>query len=147
MGLKPRACPLLALARPDVATVALSHQATEPTLDVAVDVDELDGGVPGAKVVAPAAQDRIELRDHIADVRSGAVAAGERPDPLAHLSHRILRGPALKVVAADAALQQAARHTSGENAARGGKTPPAGPRGRPPPLAPGQLPPLPRPNP
>src|SRR2546428_13547838 len=103
MGLKPRACPRLPLARPDVATVALSHQATEPTLDVAVDVDELDGGVPGAKVVAPAAQDRIELRDHIADVRSGAGAAGERPDPPAHLFHRIPAGPAPEVVAAESA--------------------------------------------
>src|SRR5438105_10534554 len=109
MGLEPFARPGDELTRTQVAAVALAHQPPEPALHVAVDLNELAGGVAGAKVVAPTAQDRVELRDHLADIRSGAVAAGERPDPLAHPYHRLMRGPALKVVAADAALQQPAR--------------------------------------
>jgi hypothetical protein len=58
---EPLARPEPPLAGPQVAAVALDQQPFEPPGDVVVDLDELVGGVTGTEVVAPAAQDRIEL--------------------------------------------------------------------------------------
>src|ERR1700752_1193584 len=93
----------------------LDHQALQAPFDVPVDLPELDGGVPGAEVVPPAAQQRVQVRDHLADVRSDAVAAGAGvyflPEPL----HRPLRGPAVQVIADDPLLlPQASRHAGAE---------------------------------
>src|ERR1022692_4256340 len=60
--------PRLGLSGSQVPAPLLDHQSAEPEHHVLVGLAELDGGVPGAEVVAPAAQDRIQVRDHIADI-------------------------------------------------------------------------------
>ena len=97
--------------------MTLAHQAVEPPLDVPVDLDELDGGVPGTKVVAPTAQDRIDRGDHVANVHPSAASASQRFDPRSDAIHRPLRRPALEVVATNAAFQQPTRYTGVEMAA------------------------------
>src|SRR5260370_40741279 len=67
---EPLLGPLIGLSGTQVATPLPAHQVTEPSHHVPVDLAELYGGVPGSKVIAPAAQDRIQIRDHVADVRS-----------------------------------------------------------------------------
>jgi hypothetical protein len=47
---EPLARPLLDLLWPEVATLALDQQAHEPLPDVAVDLDELDDGIPAFAV-------------------------------------------------------------------------------------------------
>jgi hypothetical protein len=49
--LEPAWSPSLGLAGAQVAALALDQQALEPPRDVAVDLDELVGGIAGAKVV------------------------------------------------------------------------------------------------
>src|SRR5215211_481517 len=56
---KPVSSPLIGLSGAQVATVALDKQAPQSPGDVAVDLGELVGGVPAAKVASPAAQDRV----------------------------------------------------------------------------------------
>jgi hypothetical protein len=51
-----------------MAALALDQQALESPRDVTVDLPELVGGVPGTEVVSPAAQHRVQIRDHLADV-------------------------------------------------------------------------------
>src|SRR6185437_5290603 len=73
--------------------------------------------VPGAEVASPAAQQRVQVRDHLADIRSCAVLPGAGayllPEPL----HRPLRGPPVQVVADDPLLlPQASRHAGEEMA-------------------------------
>src|SRR5512142_721860 len=53
---------------------------------------------------APSAQQRVDIRDHLTDVRSGTVAAGPVPDLVPEPFHRPLRGPAVQVVADDPLL-------------------------------------------
>src|SRR5258708_7640487 len=96
--------PRLGLTGPQVPAPLLDHQGAEPPHDVVVGLAELIGGVPGAEVVTPAAQDRIEVRDHVADVGPGAVPAGPVPDFRPEPLHRPLRGPAVQVVADDPLL-------------------------------------------
>src|SRR6185503_2296057 len=74
---EPLLGPLIGVPATEVAAPLLNHQAEQPPRDVFVDLAELVGGVAGAKVVAPAAQDRIQYRDHVADVDSDPVAPGE----------------------------------------------------------------------
>src|SRR5271167_2579316 len=125
MGLEPLARPEGRLTGAHVATMTLEHQAAQASEDIRVDLVETGGGIAGTKVVAPATQDWIETRDHLADVRADTASTGQRLDSLAHPLHRRLRGPALKVVAADAALQQLARHACVEVAAKEVKALPA----------------------
>src|ERR1019366_3916762 len=74
-SLEPLTRPLISLPSAQVAAPLLDHQAVEPPRHVPVGLDELNGGVPGAEVVAPAAQQRIEIRDHLADVLYAYAAA------------------------------------------------------------------------
>ena len=64
VGLEPVARPDFPLAGLQVAAVTLAHQATQSAADVVVDLEELPRGVPGTKVVAPPAQDRIDRGVH-----------------------------------------------------------------------------------
>src|ERR1700730_7989232 len=116
--MEPLACPAVGLSGAQVTTHALDHQAPEPPRGVAVDLVELAGSVPGTEVVPPATQDRVELQDYIPDVPdSGAVTAGLGLDLLTDALHRALAGPAVQVVAANAALQDTTRDTRVEVAA------------------------------
>src|SRR5258708_3547267 len=114
---EPVFCPRLGLTGVQVPTPFPDHQGAEPPHDVVIGLAELPGGIPGAEVVPPAAQQRVQVRDDLADVCSRAVAAGTGvnfvPEPL----HRLLRGPAVQVVAHDALLRpQAPRHAGAEMA-------------------------------
>src|ERR1700730_17734496 len=111
--------PLVRLPGAQVPAALLDQQAFQPPCGVPVDLTELDGGVPGAEVVTPAAQQRVQDRDHVTDVLDPyAVAAGTIPDLLPDALHRPLRGPAVQVVADDPLLlPQPPRHASPEMAA------------------------------
>src|SRR5258708_9551828 len=114
---EPVLCPGLRLSGSQVPTPFLDHQATEPSHHVVVGLPELDGGVPGAEVVPPAAQQRGQVRDHLADISPCAVAPGAGVDFLPEPFHRLLRGPAVQVVADDPLLlPQAPRHAGAEMA-------------------------------
>ena len=58
---KPLFGPLSGLSGTQVAAPLLDQKPLQPPRDVPVDLAELVGGVAGAKVVAPAAQDRIQM--------------------------------------------------------------------------------------
>src|SRR5208283_1567939 len=116
---EPLFCPRLSLSAPEVTAPLFDHQAAEPEYYVVVGLAEFIGGVPGAEVVAPAAQQRIQVRDHLTDVlHSDAVAAGAVPDLGPEPFHRLLRGPAVQVVAHDPLLfPQPPRHAGVKMAA------------------------------
>src|SRR5215471_18896161 len=65
---EPFLCPRLGLPGVQVAAPLFDHQAVEPHDHIPVGLAELGGGIAGAEVVAPAAQDRVEVRDHVADI-------------------------------------------------------------------------------
>ena len=118
MPVEPLLGPRLGLTRVQVATPLLDHQAAEPLHHVVVGLAELISGVPGTEEVAPAAQDGIQIRDHVADVPPGTVTAGTVPDFLPEPLHRPLRGPAVQVVADDPPLlPQPPRHAGMKMAA------------------------------
>ena len=73
---EPLSCPLIGLSRTQITAPLLKQKPFKPPHDVPIDLDELDSGVAGTKIIAPAAQDRIELRDHVTDVSSDPIAAG-----------------------------------------------------------------------
>jgi hypothetical protein len=81
-----------------VPAIALDHQTAESADDVAIDLDELDGGVTGTKVVAPTPQDWIDRDGHIADIHPWTAASSQSFDPRSDAFHCSLRRPALKVV-------------------------------------------------
>ena len=118
MALKPLPSPCAGLARRQMATLPLDQQAAEPVDDVPVQGIEHTGGVAGAKVGAPATQDRVDHRDRLADISVAAVPTGVGLDLLAQPLLGSLRWPALEVIAADAALQKPTRHTGMEVAAQ-----------------------------
>jgi hypothetical protein len=64
VGLEPLTLPGQRLARSENAPVALEHERPHALHDVAVDLDELRGGVARAKIVALAAEDRVRVGDH-----------------------------------------------------------------------------------
>src|ERR1700728_835646 len=109
---QPFLCPLADLSGAQVPAAFLDQKTFQAPRDVPVDLAELGGGVPGAEVVAPAAQQRVDIRDHFADVfHPHAVAAGSGPDLVPEPLHRLLRGPAVQVVADDPLLlPQPPRH-------------------------------------
>src|SRR6476659_9724560 len=112
---KPLFSPLTGLPGTQVAAPLLDHQAEQPPHHIPVDLTEFDPGVAGAKVVAPPAQDRIEIRDHIANIGSDPVASGALPDLGSHSGHGRLAGPAVQVIAHDALLfPQPPRHARPE---------------------------------
>src|SRR5487761_435432 len=102
LPVQPFLGPLVRLPGSQVPAAFLDQQAFEPPRGVPVDLTELDGGVPGAEVVTPAAQQRVQVRDHLADIlHPDAVTAGAVPDLLPDALHRPLRRPAVQVVAHD----------------------------------------------
>jgi len=60
--------PVTELEGPPPQPLALSDQADQARGHEAVDRVEVLRGIPGPEVVPPAAQYRIERRDHVADV-------------------------------------------------------------------------------
>src|SRR5215203_5560766 len=107
--------PLIGLSGTQVAAPLRDHQAEQPPRDVAVDLDELVGGVAGTKVVAPATYDRIEIRDHITDIGSSPIAAGAVTGLVAQPCQCRLAGPPVQVVAHDPLLlPQPPRHACPE---------------------------------
>src|SRR6266540_683149 len=118
VALKPFPGPGAGLAGRQVSALPLDEQAAEPVDDVSVQGIEHAGGVAGSKVGAPAPQDRVDRRDRLADVGVAVVPAGPGLDLLAQPLLGSLAGPALEVIAADAALQEPTRHTGMEVAAQ-----------------------------
>jgi hypothetical protein len=57
------------------SVLATAQQVENAGYRYVLDLLELVGGVAGAKVVAPAAQDRRQRRDHVADIDSEPIAA------------------------------------------------------------------------
>jgi hypothetical protein len=55
---KPLTRPPISHPDAQIATLALDHQALESPRDLAVDLDELVGGIASTKVIPPAAQHR-----------------------------------------------------------------------------------------
>src|SRR5215831_14215244 len=51
------------------ATRALDAQAAQPLVHVRVDLVEALRGIPGAEVRSPSSEDRVELGDHLTEVR------------------------------------------------------------------------------
>ena len=60
--------PVGRLTRPQVAAVALDEPTLQPPRDIVIDLLKLCRGIARAKVPAPAAQHRVELRDEVAQV-------------------------------------------------------------------------------
>src|SRR3990172_457650 len=96
----------------DVAPEDPLPALVQPANDIPVELEEFPSSVPGAKVVAPASEQGIEVVDDAPDVLDPA-----RPPvgPLLHLGphplHASLRGPPLEVVAANPLfLPQLPRH-------------------------------------
>src|SRR6516164_203309 len=77
---EPLCGPLIGLSSTQVAAPLFDHQAEQPPHHIPVDLGELIGGVAGAKVVTPPAQDWIQVRDHITDIQADAVTAGAVTD-------------------------------------------------------------------
>src|SRR5438045_1825607 len=96
--------PATHLPRPQVPPLALAHQVSEPPDDVPIDRRELRGRIPGPEVVAPAAQQRVELRDRLAQVPVTRRPWGQLLHALPHPLHALRRWPALEEVDALALL-------------------------------------------
>src|SRR5437667_5578791 len=102
---KVSAGPAFDLTRSQIPSLAAQHEAVEPIYDVAVEPIELARRIPGAEVVSPAAQDRVEIADqdpHI--LHSVPVASGSLLHALLHTLHAALRRPALEEVHASVFL-------------------------------------------
>src|SRR5262245_5245381 len=89
--------PLLRAERPLVLPVAatLLEEADEPPFHVAIYLAELVRGVSRPKVVAPAAQDRIQVPDDLPDVLEPGPpdAVRQLPNPVTDALHSLLRRP------------------------------------------------------
>jgi hypothetical protein len=115
VGVKPRFGPLIGLTSTQIAAPLLDQKPAEPPYDVVIDLTELVGGVAGTKVVAPATQDRIDIRDHVADIGPDPIAPGAVTHLGPYPGHGPLRRPAMQVVAHEALLlPQPPRHARPE---------------------------------
>src|SRR5690349_5838976 len=65
------------LLRAKVPALPLYAEGSKPSHDVAVDLDEVLRGVPGAEVATPSAQQRVEIGDDVAKVRVASRPRGE----------------------------------------------------------------------
>src|SRR5436190_21671660 len=102
-GFEVVAGPAVDLARPQVPTLALHHEAAKSVHDVAIQPVELACGIPGAEVVTPAAQDRVQLADQDPRVLHPVpVASSALLHALLHALHAALRRPPLEEVDATA---------------------------------------------
>src|SRR3989304_888714 len=91
------AVPVRRLACTQVATLALLHEAHEPAPHVRVELVELLRGVPGAEVVAPAAQHQVQVGDDDSHVlHSVSVATGHLLHARAHPLHVACRRTTLE---------------------------------------------------
>src|SRR5436190_1981795 len=97
-GFEVLARPANHLSRLEVATFAFDQETAQTIDHVRVEVVELLVGVPGAEVLAPTPDDRIEIGDHLADVRVASPPRGLLPHALPNALHRALRRPAMKEV-------------------------------------------------
>src|SRR5712692_1574582 len=98
-GVEEIAGPLLYFTRVQIAALALRHEAAEPPARVGVDLDEFLGRVPGAEVVAPAAEHGVEIGDDDSHVlHPGPVPAGQLLHALSDPLHAAMGRPALEEV-------------------------------------------------
>src|SRR5260221_6623502 len=128
---QPLLRPLVSLPGAQVPAAFLDQKTPQRPRDVPVGLTELDGSVAGAEVVSPAAQQRVQVREHVTDIpHSGAVAASAGTDLLPEPLHRPGRGPAVQVIADDPLLlPQLSRHAGVKMAAEEVQAPPASPEG------------------
>src|SRR6266508_3476781 len=97
--MEERTCPPSGFARAELPPLALHHEAVEPLPHVRVQSVELVRGVPGAEVVAPAAQDRVQVADqHPHILHPVAITSGHLLHALPCPLHAARRGPALEEV-------------------------------------------------
>ena len=92
-GTRPRHRPPRGQTRPR----ALEEQPAESAFDVLVEVGEMVRRITRAKVLPPAAEHRIQLRDHEAEVRVTPGARRQVTHAGAHSRHRTLRRTPLEV--------------------------------------------------
>src|SRR2546427_1363814 len=98
-------CPSDRFTRTKVAPLAFYHEAKEASPHVLVHPVELLCGIPGAEVVAPPAQDRVQVADqHPHILHSVPVSSGELLHALPSPLHASRRGPPLEEVDAMALL-------------------------------------------
>jgi len=90
--------PAVGLTRAELTAVTLDKQAHESPGHVVIDVPKLDDSIPGAKVRAPAAEHRGQLREGLAQVPMTHGAGRERLHALLYPVHGALRRPSLQVV-------------------------------------------------
>src|SRR5712692_7512774 len=100
VALEEVARPEPGLTGAQVPAFAPDEKGAEPGPDVSVDLVELASGVPGAEVVAPTAQQRVQVADDDPDVlHTVAIAAGQLLHALPDALHAARRGPALEEIA------------------------------------------------
>src|SRR4051812_25258110 len=90
--------PLRRLARRQLTPRALDAQAAEPLVDVRVDLLEVASGVPGAEVSPPSTEDRVEVCDHLAEIRVASPSWRHAPHLFSHPLHRAPTRPAMQEV-------------------------------------------------
>src|SRR3990172_9694773 len=95
---KPLPRPGFGAASAQVTTMALHEESAKTLVDVLVELVELPRGVPGAEVVAPAAQHGVQVADDDPDVLHPVAAPiREALDLLPHALHALRRWPPLQV--------------------------------------------------
>ena len=92
------------IARPKLTTFGFYAQAAQPQPSVAGDVDERIRRVARAEVVFPAAQYRVEIRDHLSNVIMAPCSWSQLLHALSYSPHAALRRPSLEKVHALAQL-------------------------------------------
>ena len=97
-GLEEGASPRRGPAGGQTGSRALEKQPTESAFDVLVDGREVVRRIARAEVLSPAAEHRIEVRHHEAEVRVAPGAGRQVSHAGAHPRHRTLRGPPLEIV-------------------------------------------------
>src|SRR6266487_1085531 len=98
-GVEETASPLLGVTRAEVATLTLHHEAMEPPPRIGVDLYEFLGRVPGAEIVAPAAEHGVEIGEDAPHVLyPGPVPSGQLLHALSDPLHAAKSRPALEEV-------------------------------------------------
>src|SRR6266496_3569190 len=98
-GLEEIASPLLGVTRAEVATLTLHHEAMESPPRIGVDLYEFLGRVPGAEIVAPAAEHGVEIGEDDPHVLyPGPVPSGQLLHALSDPLHAAMGRPALEEV-------------------------------------------------
>ena len=76
----------------------LDEQGVETIFDESIHLDKFHRGIARAKVLAPAAQHRIDIRNDATNIRMAPRAGGQLAHTQAHPRHRARRRPALEIV-------------------------------------------------